>query len=128
MTSLAFTRSGAGTPLVLLHGIGSSRAVWDRLIPALAETSDVIAVDLPGFGGSPPLPHGVEPAPKALARAVAELLDDLGLTPPHVAGNSLAGWVALELAGLRPVASVTVLSPADSGPPGRRPTAAPACG
>lgn len=104
MTTLAHTRTGAGAPLVLLHGIGSSRRAWDPVIPALAERFDVIAVDLPGFGDSEPLPPGVEPRPTALAAAVAGLLDDLGITTPHVAGNSLGGWVALELAGIRPVA------------------------
>ena len=48
MTTLTFTRSGAGAPLVLLHGIGSSRQAWDPVIPALAEHFDVLAVDLPG--------------------------------------------------------------------------------
>src|SRR5256885_16135486 len=48
----------------------------------------------------------------ALPISVAGLLDDLGIATPHVAGNSLGGWVALELAGIRPVASLTLLSPA----------------
>jgi pimeloyl-ACP methyl ester carboxylesterase len=109
MTALAHTRTGAGEPLVLLHGIGSSRRAWDPVIPALAERFDVVAVDLPGFGDSEPLPPEVEPRPGSLAAAVAGLLDDLGITAPHVAGNSLGGWVALELAGLHPVASLTLL-------------------
>jgi pimeloyl-ACP methyl ester carboxylesterase len=54
----------------------------------------------------------VEPRPAALAAAVAGLLDELSITAPHVAGNSLGGWVALELAGIRPVASLALLSPA----------------
>jgi pimeloyl-ACP methyl ester carboxylesterase len=112
MTTLAHTRTGAGAPLVLLHGIGSSRRAWDPVIPVLGERFDVIAVDLPGFGDSEPLPPGVEPRPSALAAAVAGLLDDLGITAPHVAGNSLGGWVALELAGIRPTASLALLSPA----------------
>jgi pimeloyl-ACP methyl ester carboxylesterase len=112
MTALAYTRTGAGAPLVLLHGIGSSRHAWDPVIPALAGRFDVIAVDLPGFGDSGPLPPGAEPRPAALAAAVAGLLGDLGITAPHVAGNSLGGWVALELAAIRPVASLALLSPA----------------
>ena len=98
--------------MVLLHPLGSSREVWQPVVPALAEHFDVLAVDLPGFGDSPPLPPGVEPSPRALAEAVAGLLDDLGITEPDVVGNSVGGWVALELAGLRPVASLTLLSPA----------------
>ena len=112
MTTLTFTRSGAGAPLVLLHGIGSSRQAWDPVIPALAEHFDVLAVDLPGHGGSEPMPLQVEPLPAVLAAAVAGLLDDLGITAPHVVGNSLGGWVALELVGIRPAASLTLLSPA----------------
>jgi pimeloyl-ACP methyl ester carboxylesterase len=109
---LAFTRCGAGAPLVLLHGLGLSRRNWDPVVPALAEQFDVIAVDLPGFGDSAPLPAPVEPSPAALAAAVAGLLDELGVTAPHLAGNSLGGWVALELAGIRPAASLALLSPA----------------
>ena len=112
MATLAFTRSGAGAPLVLLHGLGSCRQAWDPVVPALAGHFDVLAVDLPGFGDSGPLPAGAEPRPAALAAAVAGLLGDLGITAPHVAGNSLGGWVALELASIHPVASLTLLSPA----------------
>jgi len=112
MQPLAFTRSGTGAPLVLLHGIGLTRQSWDPVVPALARHFDVIAVDLPGFGGSEPLPAETEPLPAALAAAVAGLLGELGITAPHLAGNSLGGWVALELAAIRPVASLTLLSPA----------------
>jgi pimeloyl-ACP methyl ester carboxylesterase len=112
MASLAYARSGAGAPLVLLHGVGSSRHAWGPVVPALAARFTVIAVDLPGFGDSRPLPAHIEPTPAALAAAVARLLDDLGLTSFHLAGNSLGGWVALELAAVRPAASLTLLSPA----------------
>jgi pimeloyl-ACP methyl ester carboxylesterase len=112
MPQLAHARTGTGAPLVLLHPLGLTRRVWDPVVPALAEHFDVIAVDLPGFGDSAPLPAQVEPSPATLAAAVAGLLDDLGIAAPHLAGNSLGGWVALELAQLRPVASVALLSPA----------------
>ena len=111
-TTLAVTRSGAGTPLVLLPALGLSRHEWDPVIPALAAHFDVLAVDVPGFGDSASLPSQVEPTPVALAAAVAAFLDDLGIVSPHVVGNSLGGWIALELAALRPAASVTLLSPA----------------
>jgi pimeloyl-ACP methyl ester carboxylesterase len=112
MTQLALDRLGVGPPLVLLHGLGSSRRAWDPMVPALAERFDVIAVDLPGFGDSAPLRAQVEPTPVALAASVDDLLDDLGISDPHIVGNSLGGWVALELAALRPVASLILLSPA----------------
>jgi pimeloyl-ACP methyl ester carboxylesterase len=115
---LGFSRHGAGPPLVLIHALGSSHVAWDPVIARLGELFDVIAVDLPGFGESPPLPPGVEPHPARLAAAVAELLDDLHLDRPHVTGNSIGGWVALELARLRPVSSLTLLSPAGLWPRG----------
>jgi pimeloyl-ACP methyl ester carboxylesterase len=113
---LKYSRVGAGETLVLLHGIGSYRGAWDPVVPALAAEFDVLTVDLPGFGESPPLPAGQEPTPAALAAALAGLLDGLGIDRPHVAGNSLGGWVALELAALRPLASVALLSPAGLWP------------
>src|SRR4051794_4570738 len=112
MTALAFTRAGTGPALVLLHALGLSSLTWEPVIPALAERFEVVAIDLPGFGRSAMLPSAVEPHPAILAGAVADLLDELGIDTAHVVGNSLGGWVALELAQIRPVATVTLLSPA----------------
>jgi len=81
-------------------------------VPALRRARDVVAADLPGFGESPVLPPGIEPSPQALAGAVTALLDELGWERPHVAGNSLGGWVALELAKRGRARSVALLSPA----------------
>jgi pimeloyl-ACP methyl ester carboxylesterase len=108
---LAFSRYGSGEPLVLLHGLGMSRRVWDPVIPELARERDVIAVDLPGHGDSPRQPRGAESTPLDHARAVAELLDQLGLQSVHVAGNSVGGWVALELGRLGRARTITALSP-----------------
>lgn len=112
MSGIGYARSGEGEPLVLLHGLGSSRAAWQPVVPALAKRFDVVAVDLPGFGASASLPHGIEPSPAELAAAVAAKLTELGIDRPHLVGNSLGGWVAMELAKSRPVRSVTLLSPA----------------
>jgi pimeloyl-ACP methyl ester carboxylesterase len=112
MAALSFTRRGSGEPLVLIHALGASRRIWAPVLPALEARYDVLAPDLPGFGESPPLPPDEEPSPAALARAVAGLLTGLGISRPHVVGNSLGGWVALELAGIRPVSSLTLLAPA----------------
>jgi pimeloyl-ACP methyl ester carboxylesterase len=111
-SSLAYTRSGSGEPLVLLHGLGSSRQAWNPVIPLLAEHFDVIVIDLPGFGDSVQLSADAEPHPAAIAAVVAMTLSSLGIETPHVAGNSLGGWVALELAAVMPVSSLTLLSPA----------------
>lgn len=109
---LAFDRSGQGEPLVLLHGQGFSRRAFDPVVPLLAAHRDVIAVDLPGHGESPRQPKGAGNAPRDLAIAVAELLDELGIEDVHVAGNSSGGWVALELGRLGRARTVTALAPA----------------
>ena len=58
-SELVYTRKGSGEPLVLIHGIGHRRQAWDPVFERLAESYDVIAVDLAGFGESPAYPHGV---------------------------------------------------------------------
>ncbi len=105
-------RVGQGEPLVLLHGIGSRWQVWDPVIPRLANEREVIAVDLPGFGASSMPPSGTPPGAQSLARLVAEFLQEIGVDRPHAAGNSLGGWVSLELAKRGLVRSATGLSPA----------------
>jgi pimeloyl-ACP methyl ester carboxylesterase len=112
---IAHHRAGSGPPLILLHPLGADRHVWDPVLPALTAERDVIALDLPGFGESPPL-DAVTPTPKALADAVAALCGRLGLTRPHVAGNSLGGWVGLELGLGGQAASVTAIAPAGLWP------------
>ena len=110
--SLSHLRIGSGAPLVLIHGIGSRWQVWDPVLERLAGSRDVIAIDLPGFGASPPPPPGTPPGVGSLTRLVVQFLDELGLERPHVAGNSLGGQIALELARLGRAASATGLSPA----------------
>jgi len=106
---LAFTRVGRGDPLVLIHALGADRRMWDPVLPLLAAERDVIAVDLPGFGGSP----AISPArPIDLAASVAASVRALGVERPYVAGNSLGGWVALELALAGEARSVCAIAPA----------------
>jgi pimeloyl-ACP methyl ester carboxylesterase len=130
---IAQRRVGAGEPLVLLHALGTDRHMWDPVIDRLAEEREVIAVDMPGFGESATMAelarHGtlgdrLEPARRAalagdgpadpadLAAAIGAHLDGLGVDRPHVAGNSLGGWVALELALAGRARSVTAIAPA----------------
>jgi pimeloyl-ACP methyl ester carboxylesterase len=110
--SINYHREGAGEPLVLLHGIGHHWQAWRPVIPLLASEFDVIACDSPGFGRSAPLPGGVEPNISAYVEAFVRFFAELGLDRPHVAGNSMGGAIALELARRRAVASATALSPA----------------
>lgn len=109
---LAYQRVGSGPPLVLIHGLGATRRVWNPQIEALAAERDVFAVDLPGFGESPPLADGRAPTAAALGVELSSALAELGIARPHVAGNSLGGWIALEMAKSGAAASACLLSPA----------------
>jgi pimeloyl-ACP methyl ester carboxylesterase len=108
--TLAHDRVGRGAVLLLLHPLGADRRVWDPVLETLAERREVLAVDLPGFGESPPLAEN--PTPRALAKVLAAFLQSNGVTRPHVAGNSLGGWVALELALMGQARSATAIAPA----------------
>jgi len=123
LVSIAYERTGAGQPLVLIHGLGSNRRVWDAPLGLLNREREVITLDLPGFGESPMLTTA--PTPAALADAVEQLFTELGLVRPAVAGNSLGGWIALELARRGSVSSAVALSPAGfwNGPEMRMATA-----
>lgn len=109
---LAHDRRGTGDPVVLIHGLGSARTVWALVTPGLAASFEVIAVDLPGHGGTPWI-DGTAMDPRSLADSVRATLDAIGIRRAHLVGNSLGGWVALELAAGSPdrVASVTALAP-----------------
>jgi pimeloyl-ACP methyl ester carboxylesterase len=105
-------RGGFGAPLVLIHGIGHTWRGWKPMLPLLEERFDVLAVDLPGFGHSDPFPPGVDSTPEALADAVEDEMARAGFDSAHIAGNSLGGWVALELARRGRADTVTAISPA----------------
>jgi pimeloyl-ACP methyl ester carboxylesterase len=106
---LAHDDVGDGPPLVLLHFLGGHRGVWRPIADRLARERRVIAVDLPGFGDSPPLVGS--PTLPRIAEAVAGFLDELGLERPAVAGISLGGGVAVELAGRDRVSAAVAVSP-----------------
>ena len=81
---------------MLIHGIGHRWQAWEPVLDGLAEAHDVIAIDLPGFGC-----HATRrqpPSVPALAAWVGSFFAELGVDRPHVAGNSLGGGLALELA------------------------------
>jgi pimeloyl-ACP methyl ester carboxylesterase len=108
---LAYTRQGSGPPLLLIHGIGSRKGAWKPVVEQLAGERETIAIDLPGFGDSPPLPPGTEPTVAALTDAVEAFIAEQRLDRPDVVGNSLGGGIALELGRRGVVSSVTALSP-----------------
>jgi len=81
--------------LLLLHGIGSTRAFWDPIV-SLLPGYECVALDVPGFGDAPPIDAPVTVA--RLAAAVGEQLDDSTRGPVVVIGHSLGGMIAQELA------------------------------
>jgi pimeloyl-ACP methyl ester carboxylesterase len=88
---------GAGQPLVLLHGFGSSLFTWDRWVRQLSGTRRLIRLDLPGFGLTGPAPDGDYTAERYV-RVVGTLLDSLGIEHADIAGNSMGGRTALMFA------------------------------
>jgi pimeloyl-ACP methyl ester carboxylesterase len=110
--SLNYHREGEGPPLVLLHGVGHHWQAWRPVIDRLAAEFDVIACDSPGFGRSPALPSSIEPTIAAYVDAFEWFFAELGLERPHVAGSSMGGAIAMELARSRAIRSVSAFSPA----------------
>ncbi|WP_072802861.1 alpha/beta fold hydrolase [Rhodococcoides yunnanense] len=88
-------RTGSGKPLVLVHGLGSSYRNWDPIVPALSAEREVIAVDLPGFGRTPPRANVTI---ATLTDSLREFLDAEGLSDADVVGSSMGARMVLELA------------------------------
>lgn len=91
-----YIRQGRGKPLLLVHGLGSCWHSWQSVIDPLARERSVLAIDLPGFGKSPPLQGGVSVA--ALADAVAQFLREHDLIGVDAVGSSVGARLVLELA------------------------------
>ena len=96
---LRYVRHGQGPSVLLLHGFSSSLFTWKDVLPELARTHDVIALDLPGHGGSD-IPASL--TPELLARVVPEVLDRLGVARASFVGNSLGGAVSIAVAARVP--------------------------
>ena len=100
-------------PALYVHGLGGSSQNWSALMPLLEDMVDSEALDLPGFGDSPP-PDDGNYSVTGHARAVIRLLDAGERGPVHLFGNSLGGTVATRVAAVRPdlVRTLTLISPA----------------
>lgn len=97
-------------PLVLLHGVTDTPRTWDLVLPRLAEHHEILAPTLLGHHGGPP--YAGLPTPAAIADQLEADLDAAGLDTAHVAGNSLGGAMALELAARGRARTVVALAPA----------------
>ena len=89
-------RLGAGPPLLLMHGTGAATHSWARLAPLLAAHHEIVSLDLPGHGFTTGRPRGGLALP-AMARAIAELLNTLGVVPRLIVGHSAGAAIALQM-------------------------------
>ena len=104
-----FERHGSGKPILLVHGLGSSLRTWDPILPALTAEREVTAVDLPGFGKTPPLIGTVTVG--TLADAVERFIESEGLQDIALVGSSMGARIVLELARRGHAGSTVSLDP-----------------
>ena len=103
-------RGGSGSPLVCLHGFTDTWRTWELVLPRLERHHDVLAPTLPGHAGGPRLHGRVDH--DVMADAVERAMDEAGFATAHITGNSLGGYVALQLAARGRAESVVALAPA----------------
>jgi pimeloyl-ACP methyl ester carboxylesterase len=116
----AVHHGGTGPPLLLLHGIGAIWRAWSPVLPYLEPYHEVIVPTLHGHAGGPALDSEVAPSVEALVDGIEAELDRMGLEKVHIAGNSLGGWIGIELARRGRAQSLVLLSPAGAWRSARR--------
>jgi pimeloyl-ACP methyl ester carboxylesterase len=107
-------RGGSGAPLLCVHGFTDTWRTWELVLPALERRHDVLAPTLPGHAGGPAIEG--EMSETLLAEALERELDRAGVETAHVVGNSLGGYLALQLAARGRAESVVALAPAGGWP------------
>jgi pimeloyl-ACP methyl ester carboxylesterase len=103
-------RGGRGSPLVCLHGFTDTWRSWELVLPELERHHDVLAPTLAGHAGGPPAAAEISDA--MLADAIERAMDEAGFETAHIVGNSLGGYVALQLAARGRARTVVALAPA----------------
>jgi pimeloyl-ACP methyl ester carboxylesterase len=103
-------RGGSGSPLVCVHGFTDTWRIWELVLPELERHHDVFAPTLPGHAGGPALEREV--TDDLIPDAIEQAMDDAGFDTAHIAGNSLGGYVSLQLAARGRADSVVALAPA----------------
>jgi pimeloyl-ACP methyl ester carboxylesterase len=104
---------GRGDPLVLVHGAGTSGAIWHRATPLLARRRRVVAPDVPGYGGSPAAGRGF--ALEEVCDRLALGLEEAGVPSPYdLVGHSMGGGISILLAARHPerVRRLVLVAPA----------------
>ncbi|MBC8146058.1 MAG: alpha/beta fold hydrolase [bacterium] len=115
---IAYTRTGTGPPMLLVHGLPATHTLWEPLIPKLAQHRTVYAIDLPGFGNS----DAPSDEPLAITQLIAQLIgftESLGFEEFDLVGHSFGGGVAATLAATIPdrVRSLVLITPLSLEPP-----------
>lgn len=110
-------RLGVGKPLLLIHGLGSTWRTWEPILTGLAAQREVIAVDLPGFGQTPPLPGAVTIA--TLTDAITAFIEAHQLAGVDLMGSSVGARLTLELARRGVGGDVVALDPGGFWTPGQ---------
>jgi len=108
---------GRGDPLVLIHGLATSRSIWRHVAPRLSDTRQVVTLDVPGFGAARPAGRGFDL--EVVAGQIARDLSAGGVRAPYdLVGHSMGAAVALTLAARAPraVRSLVLVSPAGLRP------------
>ena len=110
---LSIETFGQGEPLVFIHGMGSAATAWKPLVKVLSNDFKLVLIDLPGHGQTP-YSQNQPMDPSSLAKLIKQNLTDLHIDKFHLIGNSLGGWICLEIAASYPesVGSVIALAPA----------------
>jgi len=109
--SPALYRAGHGEPLVLIHGFTATWRCWLPVLGLLVPRFEVIAPTLHGHDGGPVPPGGPAHSLTRAADHLESLLDSYGVGTAHLAGNSMGGALALELAKRGRARSVVAISP-----------------
>jgi pimeloyl-ACP methyl ester carboxylesterase len=108
-------RGGSGPPLVCVHGFTDTWRTWELMLPELERSHDVLAPTLVGHAGAPPIEGAV--GDDTLVEGVERAMDAAGFTTAHIVGNSLGGFVSLQLAARGRAESVMALAPAGGWAP-----------
>ena len=103
-------RGGSGSPMVCLHGFTDTWRTWELVLAELEREHDVLAPTLTGHAGGPPLEGEI--SHETLADAVEAAMDEAGFETAHIVGNSLGGYVAVQLAARGRARTVVALAPA----------------
>ncbi|CAB4981504.1 unannotated protein [freshwater metagenome] len=114
LVSKIYSQSSTKETVLLIHGMGSASTAWKLIIEPLARHFTIVTIDLPGHGQTP-MDKTQPMDPQSLAQSVFDAMKDQGFEKFHVVGNSLGGWIALEMASMRPQQILSVIGLAPAG-------------